>query len=549
MTLFSGRAYSGRRMPYFDYVIVGSGIAGLYAALLARDHGSVLVLTKGSIDECNTKYAQGGIAAAVGPDDSPELHLKDTLIAGAGLVDEEAARILTSEAADRIADLVRFGVPFDSVDGEVALGREGAHSRSRIVHAGGDSTGAHIELTLSEVARHSNVTIMEHAQAIDVVVDGGTARGISALDCRSNTREAFESRYLILATGGCGQLFRVGTNPTVATADGVALGYRAGAEITDMEFIQFHPTALRLPGVPVFLISEAVRGEGGILKNGDGKRFMSEYDERGELAPRDIVARAIVSEMAKTGTDRVYLDITHLPPLRTAARFPQIMRYCSTYGLDITKEPIPVSPAAHYMMGGVRTNTWGETNVRNLFACGETACTGVHGANRLASNSLLETVVFAKRIMERTLGGQSEPTAPDRSALRLPDALSSELKAGVYRPEGQEVPRVGAPARALPFAESPLNLANLQSLMWDKVGIVRNGPGLAEAALTLSLWERSSPPPSDRPSFELQNLLQAGRLATEAGLMRQESRGAHFRSDFPHPDDAWLRHIVFRNDA
>ncbi len=535
-------------MRSFDFVIVGSGIAGLYAALMARDHGSVLVLTKGSIDECNTKYAQGGIAAAVGSDDSPDLHLEDTLVAGAGLVDEEAATILTHEAADRIADLVHFGVPFDSVDGEVALGREGAHSRSRILHAGGDSTGAHIELTLSDVARHSNVTILEQSQALEVLVEEGKVRGIVALDCRSSTREEFDCRSLVLATGGCGQLYRVSTNPPVATADGVALGYRAGAEITDMEFIQFHPTALRLPGVPVFLISEAVRGEGGILINAEGKRFMPDYDPRGELAPRDIVARAILSEMNRTGTDRVYLDVTHLPAERTAARFPQIRHYCSTYGVDITKEPIPVSPAAHYMMGGVRTNSWGETNVEGLYACGETACTGVHGANRLASNSLLETVVFAKRIVRRILERVSKPTPPARDAVRLP-TTDAEARSAVYRPEGEDVPRIGAPARALPFAESPLSLANLQSLMWERVGIVRDGQGLARAALTLGLWERSAPVPLDRPSFELRNLLTAGRLVAEAALIRQESRGAHYRTDFPNPDDAWKRHIVFRNDA
>ncbi len=534
-------------MRSFDYVIIGSGIAGLYAALLARERGSVLVLTKGSIDECNTKYAQGGIAAAVGPDDDAELHFEDTIGAGAGLVDEEAAHILTSEAADRIADLVRFGVPFDSVDGEVALGREAAHSRARILHAGGDSTGAHIELTLSEVARHSRVTILEHSQAIDLVVRDGAVEGVTALDCRTNGVEEFACGTLILATGGCGRLFKVSTNPPVATADGVALGYRAGAEIMDMEFIQFHPTALRLPGVPVFLISEAVRGEGGVLVNSDGKRFMPDYDGRAELAPRDIVARAIVTEMARTQTDRVFLDITHLPAERTAARFPQIMRYCSSYGLDITKEPIPVSPAAHYMMGGVRTNAWGETNIRNLYACGETACTGVHGANRLASNSLLETVVFAKRIVQRTLSGESRPTVAGPDAIALPS--SSGARPAIYRPEGEAMARVGAPARALPFAESALSLASLQSLMWDKVGIVRSGSGLAEAALTLSMWERSAPSANDRPSFELSNLLLAGRLTTEAALIRQESRGAHYRTDFPHSDDAWKRHIVFRTDA
>jgi L-aspartate oxidase len=253
--------------------------------------------------------------------------------------------------------------------------------------------------------------------------------------------------------------------------------------------------------------------------------------------------------MAKSDTDRVYLDVTHLPPERTAARFPQIMRYCRQYGLDITQEPIPVSPAAHYMMGGVRTNAWGETNLRNLYACGETACTGVHGANRLASNSLLETVVFAKRVIDRTQATDHRAVPADTSAIRLPPASSDQHKAGIYRPEGDSMARIGAPARALPFAEQPLSLANLQTLMWDKVGIVRDGAGLAEAALTLSMWERLAPPPEDRPSQELANLLLVGRLVTEAALIRQESRGAHYRTDFPAPSDAWLRHIVFRNDA
>jgi L-aspartate oxidase len=534
---------------HFDYIIVGSGIAGLYAALMAKEHGEVLVLTKGSIDEANTKYAQGGIAAAIASDDSAELHLEDTLTAGAGLVDRDAATILTTAARERIADLVRFGVPFDSVDGAVELGQEGAHSRRRILHAGGDSTGAHIELTLSEVAQHSKITILEHSQALEIAVEEGVASGVVALDARNNTTEAFSCDHLVLATGGCGQLYRVSTNPPVATADGVALGYRAGAEIADMEFIQFHPTALRLSGAPVFLISEAMRGEGGLLFNADGERFMPGYDDRAELAPRDVVARAIVSEMARTGSDRVYLDVTSLPPDRVAVRFPQIMRYCARYGLDITKERIPVSPAAHYTMGGVRTNTWGETNVRNLYAAGEAACTGVHGANRLASNSLLETVVFAKRVVERTLDPERAPVEHYGGAIRLPDSLDEARKTGVYRAGGDMPTRIGAPARALPFAETALSLSNLQALMWDKVGIVRDGPGLAEAALTLTMWQRSAPPPSDRPSHELANLLLTARIVTEAALLRQESRGAHYRTDFPEPLDAWRHSLIFRNDA
>ncbi len=515
-------------MRHFNYVIVGSGIAGLFAALEARDHGSVLILTKGSLDESNTKHAQGGIAAAVGSDDSADLHLQDTLTAGAGLVDEHAARILTAEAADRIADLVRFGVPFDSVDGEVALGKEAAHSRSRILHAGGDSTGAHIELTLSELARHSHVTILEHSQALDIQVEDGEAVGISAFESQASQREDFSCDHLILATGGCGQLFGVTTNPPVATADGVALAYRAGAEIMDMEFIQFHPTALRLPNVPVFLISEAVRGEGAVLINTAGERFMPGYDERAELAPRDIVARCIVSEMGRTNSDHVFLDVTHLPPERVTARFPQITHYCAEHGLDITREPIPVSPAAHYMMGGVRTNDWGETNIKNLYACGETACTGVHGANRLASNSLLETVVFAKRIFHRTRDPQRHATTPVADAGPLPERDDTS----VPTPE-----------------DTGLNLANLQSLMWNKVGMVRDGAGLTEAAETLALWSRAAPSALDRPTNELANLLTAGRLVSEAALLRTESRGAHYRVDYPDRLDSWRRHIVFRRNA
>ena len=504
----------------FDFIIVGSGIAGLYAALLAREHGSVCVLTKGSIDECNTKYAQGGIAAAVGADDDPELHYADTIAAGAGLVYPEAARILVDAAADRISDLVTFGVPFDSADGEVALGREAAHSRNRILHAGGDSTGAHIELSLSGLAQMSRITIKEYMQVEEILVEDGHAVGVGALDTRTNTAERFDTGVTVLATGGVGQLFRVSTNPEVATGDGIALAYRAGAEVQDMEFIQFHPTALTLPGVPIFLISEAVRGEGGVLRNASGERFMPSYDPAAELAPRDVVARAIVSEMQRTGTDRVYLDITHLAPARITARFPQIYRYCLDHGIDITKEPVPVSPAAHYMMGGVRTNTWGETTIPGLYACGEVACTGVHGANRLASNSLLETMVFGKRIIERTIA------APGGSASLTDDA--------------RELPPFENEGGASPDRKS------LQALMWDKVGIVRDARGLIEATNQLSAWRASLPDAHDRESHELANLLLAGRLMAEAALMREESRGAHYRTDFPEPRETWRRHITFR---
>jgi len=514
-------------MKQYDYIIVGSGIAGLYDALLLQEVGSVLILTKGSIEECNTKHAQGGIAAAISSIDSPELHFKDTIAAGAGLCDPEAVRILTEEAADRIADLVKLGVPFDTVDGEIALTKEAAHSVPRILHAGGDATGERIEVTLSNAARQSRmITIFEYFLVTEIVVRDGKVYGVKALDLRSGTEEEFCCRFLILATGGVGRLFKITTNPDIATGDGVALAYHAGAEIIDMEFFQFHPTALRLPGVPLFLISEAVRGEGGILRNIKGERFMLKYSPQGDLAPRDVVARAIVAEMKTTGTDRVFLDVTHLPARLLSARFPQIYRFCLDHGLDITTSMIPVVPAAHYIMGGVRTNYQGETNISGLFASGEVASTGVHGANRLASNSLLEVLVFGKRIVERTKKGEGNSTVL--------------AKNDVYSLKERDTVAVSYPH---------LNLTALQSLLWDKVGIVRSGEGLREAANILAAWEKELEQPTDRPSYELSDMVLVGRLMVEAALIREESRGAHFRSDFPHPSDAWLKHIVFRKKA
>lgn len=511
----------------YDYVIIGSGIAGLYAAIRAREHGSVLVLTKGSIDDCNTRWAQGGIAAPIGPGDSPEKHLRDTIEAGAGLVDEEAARVLTAEAAERIRDLVALGVPFDTLHGEIALATEGAHSVPRILHAGGDSTGAHIELTLSSVARLEGITVREWTIAVEAVTGGGRSarvQGVRAFDVRTGERMEFASRFLILATGGAGQLYAVTTNPEVATGDGIALAYRAGAEIQDMEFVQFHPTALRLPGVQPFLISEAVRGEGGILRDINGVAFMREYDSRGELAPRDVVSWAIVDRMKKTGADHVLLDVTHLEEGRVASRFPQIYRFCREAGLDITREQIPVTPAAHYTMGGVRTNVWGETTLRGLYAAGECACTGVHGANRLASNSLLETVVFAERVVRRTT--ESPGTCEERSAGALHLSEPRSLKG---------IPEVSKAA--------------LQQLMWRNVGIVRDRTSLTRARRTLAAWEASLRPPVDRESQELADLVTCGRLVTEAALKREESRGAHRRSDFPEPREEWRRHLVWRKKS
>jgi L-aspartate oxidase len=513
---------------HYDYMIVGSGIAGLYIALLAIERGSVLILTKGSIDDCNTKYAQGGIAVAMGKDDSSELHFKDTMAAGYGLSDAEAVRILTEEAADCIADLIRFGVPFDTLNGEITLTREAAHSVPRVMHAGGDATGKHIEVTLSRRVRSTPIKVLENCLATEISVQKGRVVGVRALDCNTGSVEEYSCKFLILATGGAGRLFKYTTNSDVVTGDGIALAFEAGAEISDMEFFQFHPTVLRLPGVAPFLISEAVRGEGGVLRNVEGHRFMPDYADRAELATRDIVARSIVLEMKKTHSDRVFLDVTHLPSRVITTRFPHIYRFCREHGVDITKGLIPVAPAAHYLMGGVKVNIWGEANIPGLFAAGETACTGVHGANRLASNSLLESVVFSKRIVQR-----SETTAAPRHGKK-----QSGKTISCCLPERDALPRVPS-----------LNLPNLQSLMWDKVGIIRSGKSLKEAANILATWESLSSQPGDRPSYELNNLVLCARLVTEAALLREESRGAHFRTDFPRTSSEWQRHIVFRRNV
>jgi len=513
---------------HYDYIVVGSGIAGLYIALLAVERGSVLILTKGSIDDCNTKYAQGGIAVAMGREDSPELHFKDTMAAGAGLSDPEAVRILTEQAADCIADLIKFGVPFDTLDGEITLTREAAHTVPRVMHAGGDATGEHIEVTLSRQVHSSPVKVLEECLASQILVHGGRVVGVKALDSHTGSIEEYSCESLILATGGAGRLFKYTTNSDVVTGDGIALALEAGAEISDMEFFQFHPTVLRLLGVAPFLISEAVRGEGGILRNVEGHRFMPDYAAEAELATRDVVARSIVYEMKRTHSDRVLLDVTHLPSRLITTRFPHIYRFCQEHGLDITKGLIPVAPAAHYLMGGVKVNVWGETSIAGLFAAGETACTGVHGANRLASNSLLESVVFSKRIVQRT----EMSTPPRHGRKRSGKTISCRL------PEREALCKVPSP-----------NLPNLQSVMWDKVGIMRSGKSLKEAAGILATWESLLPQPGDRPAYELSNLVLCARLVTEAALLREESRGAHFRTDFPRTSPEWQRHIVFKKHA
>ena len=509
--------------PRYDYIIIGSGIAGLNTALLAARHGSVLVITKGRIDDCNSRYAQGGIAAAVGPGDSPARHRRDTLDAGAGLCDPDAVAVLTGQGPDSIASLIRWGVPFDTIHGQVALGREGAHSLPRILHAGGDATGQHIEDTLTRRARATpNITVLEYTHAVHICVDGGVA-GVATRDGASGERRFFRSGAVIVSAGGAGQLYRYTTNPAVATGDGVALAFLAGAAVMDLEFYQFHPTALWLESAPTFLLSEAMRGEGAILRNAAGRPFMADYHPMADLAPRDIVSRAIAAEMARSDGQPALLDISHLPAATVANRFPTIYAECLRYGLDIARQPIPVAPAAHYMMGGIRIDTWGRTGVPGLYACGEAACAAVHGANRLASNSLLDTLVFSQRLVAATRG-DAPPYAPPAEADDL---------------------RLTLPNRAMVCASVPeRGRENLQDLMWRNAGIARNGTRLLLSARILNLWQRTMPPPATAADFELRNLLVVARLLVEAALQRRESRGAHYREDFAETSPEWQRHIV-----
>lgn len=506
----------GPQRSSYALIVIGSGISGLFVALEARHLGPVLVLTKGSIDDCNTRWAQGGIAAAIGPLDSPEQHLADTIAAGAGLVDEEAARALCFEAPARIRDLVDYGVAFDSLDGELALGREAAHSRSRVLHAGGDRTGAEIETALSTAAADPSITVLDHTLAIRLIVTGGRVTGVEAVALQTGTAERYEAPFVVLATGGAGQLYSHTTNPDVATGDGIGLAFDAGAEIADIEFYQFHPTSLRVPGVPTFLISEAVRGEGATLRNAAGVAFMRGYHPLGDLAPRDIVARAIVAEMRREGTQSVSLDCTGLKSVDLAARFPAIFAYCMGAGIDMRTDPIPVSPAAHYLMGGVRTDIHGRTTLPGLYACGEVACTGVHGANRLASNSLMETVVFGKRVVEHIATGEGGCAAPRAGRTTV------------------EAPATAAPSHAA-----------LQQLMWDAAGIERNADDMEAALATIDSWPAPSLEPT-RAALERRQMTVMAALMLRAAINRTESRGSHYRSEFPTRDDLhWRRQQVF----
>ncbi|UJF33102.1 L-aspartate oxidase [Paenibacillus hexagrammi] len=503
-----------------DVIVIGAGIAGLFTALRAGESKKVLMITKKSLLDSNTRYAQGGIAAVISDEDSPEYHMQDTLVAGAGLCSREAVDVLVHEGPNGVQDLIRMGTQFDLENGEFALTKEGAHSQRRILHAHGDATGAEIVRALSERTKQDpNIEIWDDHFVIDLITEDGECYG--ALVQKPDGQRVFvRGNATVLCSGGAGQLFRYTTNPDIATGDGIAIAYRAGAHVQDVEFIQFHPTALCYPGAPRFLISEAVRGEGAILRNIKGERFMEKYHPQLELAPRDVVARAIVDEMENTKSTFVYIDITHESEELVKHRFPTIYEYCLQYGLDLTTDWIPVAPAAHYMMGGVKTDLYGETAVKRLFACGEVSSTGVHGANRLASNSLSEAIVFGRRIVERI----QELPPLERSPQLEVDALRTE-----------------SPKQAV--VEKRLKL---QKVMLRYAGLKRSAQGLQkgyeELTRQLPFYDTIM---TKREEYEFANLLNCALLTTMAAIAREESRGGHYREDFPQRDDEhWLKHIV-----
>ena len=504
-----------------DFLVIGAGVAGLRAAIELAPAGRTLVVAKDSLAESSSEYAQGGIAVALSDDDEVGLHEQDTLYAGDGLCDHEAVHTLVEEGPAAILQLIEWGAEFDRQGSKLAFTREGAHSRNRILHAHGDSTGHEIARTLyQKAASLPNIEFHSFAASADLLRDeDGRVSGALLSDSKTAAPIPVYARTVLLATGGLGHVFLHTTNPDIATGDGVAMAYRAGAEIADLEFVQFHPTALHLQGAPRFLLSEALRGEGARLLNEEGERFMQRYHPLGELAPRDVVARAIVSEITRTGTAYVWLDLSHRGPEFVSRRFPRISETCLRYGVDLGRQPAPVSPAAHYAMGGVRTDLEGRTTLPGLFAAGEVASTGVHGANRLASNSLLEGLVFGAR------------------AGRAMRAAGQEARRGA-------APAVDEPAGA---ASTGAGVEQIQRLAWERCGVVRSGEGLRQTCQWLET--HGAPASLSREALETRNMRLVVWLVARCALAREESRGAHFRTDFPQKDPAFEKHSVAKLGA
>jgi L-aspartate oxidase len=511
-----------------DFLVIGAGVAGLRAAIELSEAGRVLVLAKREITESATQYAQGGIAAALSDEDEIGLHLQDTLNAGDGLCKVEAAKVLVEEGPERIEELIAWGTQFDRTGTKLAFTREAAHSRSRILHAHGDSTGREIGRALYAKARTlQNISFCEFEFTTDLLLEDGRICGAKAIS-QGGEFQTVVACAVLVATGGLGQVYLETTNPAVATGDGVAMAFRAGAEISDMEFVQFHPTALYVSNAPRFLLSEALRGEGAYLRNSEKQRFMPKYHEMAELAPRDVVARAIAHELELSSAPDpvVYLDLTHLDAARLRERFPRIYATCLQFNVDITTDLVPVRPAAHYAMGGVRTDLEGKTNVPGLYAAGEAAATGVHGANRLASNSLLEGLVYGARagkaMRNELRDTRSSPNAPHERA--ADSAAKSDSSDDLIR--------------------------HIRSLMWKDVGIVRSGEGLQRAIARLLEFDSQCARPSGSRAHQARNLWQVGLLIARSALAREESRGAHYRTDFPAHDDArFKKHSVARGDS
>lgn len=513
-----------------DFLVIGSGVAGLSAAISLSRTGKVIVINKGRAMEGSSESAQGGIAAVMSEEDKIDFHLDDTIAAGRGLCREEAVKVMVEEGPKRIRDLISWGAEFDKEDGRFAFAREAAHSKKRILRARGDATGEEIVKTLLIRASSSpGISILEHHFTIDLLIDDKSCKG--ALVMREPDGEVclIKTRATIIATGGVGRIYSRTTNPPVITGDGIAMAYRAGAVLEDMEFIQFHPTSLFIPGAPPFLLSEAMRGEGAIVRNIKKDAFLSSYHPDAELAPRDTVARAMWLEMQATGSRHLYLDLTHLDPTFIKKRFPKIYFTCHQYNIDITKEMIPVSPSAHFIMGGIRTDINGSTDIKGLYAAGEAACTGVHGANRLASNSLLEGLVFGSMTGEEA----ARKSTGDRIETGKASSLAHALISGI---EGKG---------AVSMDDDNKALNSMRKLMWDEVGIVRSKEGLNEALVSLKEMDALVHKRRQiyRNGLELKNMITVAQLITLSALTREGSIGAHYRSDFTEKGKNWDKHI------
>ncbi|MEW6359380.1 MAG: L-aspartate oxidase [Planctomycetota bacterium] len=523
--------FESQNLPHVfcDVLVIGSGVAGLSAAIKASEHAKVLVIAKDAIGETNTGYAQGGIAVALARGDKVDYHVADTLAAGQGLCDEKIVRGIVAEGPDRIRDLISWGAEFDKDDGHLSFTREGGHGRPRIIHARGDATGAEVQRALVKKARAiENIKVIEKAFILDLLTTNGQCLGALMVEQGKGPTVLWASKT-ILATGGAGRLYRETTNPEVATGDGLAMAYRAGAQLRDMEFFQFHPTTLYVAGASRALITEAVRGEGGVLRNALGERFMPGYHPMAELAPRDVVSRSIVREMSRTGKTSVYIDMTHLPKKKVLARFPRIAQLCADFDIDICEDQIPVRPSAHYMVGGILVDAHGRTAVEDLYTCGEATSTGLHGANRLGSNSLLEGLVYGCRA-----GDEAGRLAAKRKKREMPAPIKSGFEVRPGRIDVEDVRN------------------SLRSLVWRNIGIERAEPYLGQAEDMIDFWcsyvmrkEFDSP-----AGWELQNLLTIAKIVASSARQREESRGVHYRSDFPERDDVkWLKHSLVRRET